>query len=299
MPARWLDLVDPSRGELLASLPVQVDPDVVEILLATPSDGIRVRPLLEGHGAYVLGVFLEALPIPDEDRVAYREVDVVATPELVLTVRKSPPDGAPWDPAPLELAEEGLDAGELLHRLVDDVADSFLDVVDAMDAEIDELEENMEEWSSDRVRRRVAGLRHDLLHARRNVSAMRSAVRRIVDGRLDVGDERLFPAAVERRFADTHETLLRAGEELDVARDLLASSRDYHQSKIAENQNEIVKTLTVIASLVLVPTLIVGFYGQNFARAFGERYWSIGVSTSLIVATTFIQLAAYRWRRWI
>jgi magnesium transporter len=297
--ARWIDLVDPTRENVHAALPVHVDPEVVEILVSAPSDGTRVRPLLESHGAYVVGVFLDAVPIPDEDRIVYREVDVVAMPELILTVRKTPPDGRPWEPTPLQSAAEEATAGELLYRLMDDVAESFVDVVDAADGEIDELEEHMEVWSSDRVRRRVAGLRQDLLRARRNVSATRAAVRRVVDRRLEVRDEQLFSEDVERALADTHETLLRAGEELDVARDLLASARDYHQAKIAESQNEVVKTLTVIASLVLVPTLIVGFYGQNFEPVFDAAYWDLGVSAGVIVMTTLMQLALFRWRRWI
>jgi magnesium transporter len=88
-------------------------------------------------------------------------------------------------------------------------------------------------------------------------------------------------------------------EELDIARDLLAGARDHLQGKIAENQNEVGKKLTVIASLVLVPSFIVGFYGQNFASEFDQRYWTIGVSTSLILVSTLIQLAIFRWRRWI
>ena len=55
----------------------------------------------------------------------------------------------------------------------------------------------------------------------------------------------------------------------------------------------------MIASLVLVPSLIVGFYGQNFAGRFGDWYWSLGVSLGLIVATTVVQLVLFRWRRWI
>jgi magnesium transporter len=297
--ARWIDLVDPTAEEVLAALPVRVDPEVIEVLASPPSDGIHARPFLESHGAYVLGVFLDALPLPDEDRVAYREVNVVAMPELLITVRKTPADGRPWEPTPLQVAEGKATAGELLYRLIDDVAESFLDVVETADDEIDELEEHMDDWSSDRVRRRLAGLRHDLLHARRNVSATRAAVRRVVDRRLEIRDEQLFPEAVERLFGDTYETLLRASEELDVARDLLASSRDFHQSKIAENQNEVAKKLTVIAALVLVPSFIVGFYGQNFAGEFGSRYWSVGVSMSLIVSSTLVQLALFRWRRWI
>jgi len=296
---RWIDLLDPSHEELLAALPAGVDPDILETLAASPG-GEHTRPLLESHGAYVLGVFLDALPLPKEDRIVYREVDVVATPDLVVTIRKSPEFGQPWDPGPLEnAAARGASVGELLFRLVDDVAASFLDVVVAVDAEIDELEDHIEDWPSQKVRKRVSALRHDLLHARRTVGAMRGAVRRIVDKRLDIGDERLFPESVERLVADTYETLFRAGEELDVTRDLLSSARDYHQSVITERQNDTIKTLTVIASLVLVPTLIVGYYGQNFESAFDESYWSIGVSSAIILASTLGQLAVFRWRRWI
>ena len=72
-------------------------------------------------------------------------------------------------------------------------------------------------------------------------------------------------------FGDTYEVLVRATEELDIARDLLAGVRDHLQSKVAEGQGDIAKKLTVIASLVLVPSLIVGFFGQNFASAFDDR----------------------------
>jgi magnesium transporter len=247
-----------------------------------------------------VGLFLDALPHGEENRVAYREVGVVATSDRLVTVRKTPADCKPWHVAPLEgPAEQGASAGELLFRVVDDAAESFLDVVDVADAEIDALEDHIDDWPSAQVRRRLGILRHDLLHARRTVGATRSAVRRIVDKRLDIGDDRLFPEPVERMFADTYETLFRAGEDLDVARDLLSSARDYHQSVIAERQNDIVKTLTVIASLVLVPSLVVGFYGQNFAGEFQRPFWTFGVSMGLIVGSTVVQLVLFRWRRWI
>jgi Mg2+ and Co2+ transporter CorA len=75
--------------------------------------------------------------------------------------------------------------------------------------------------------------------------------------------------------------------------------RDYYQAKIAEQQNEVAKILTVIASLVLVPSLIVGFYGQNFAGHFRDWYWSIGVSVGLIVVSTIVQLGLFRRRGWL
>jgi magnesium transporter len=294
--ARWTDLLDPTREELLAALPNDVDPDEVEAMLAEPLD--RPRPRLEGHPDYVFGLLVAMAAAPDGVGIENREIDFVATAERFVTVRKTPADGNPWPPECLEAVGD-LPVGELVFHLFDDVAQSALEVVDAADAAIDELEDHIEEWPSVLVRRRISALRHELIHARRTVGATRGKVRRISDKRLDTAGETLFPEDVERLFSDTYETLFRAGEELDVARDLLASSRDYHQALIAENQNEVGKKLTVIASLVLVPSFIVGFYGQNFQGVFDREFWTLGVSVGLIVASSLIQLALFRWRRWI
>jgi Mg2+ and Co2+ transporter CorA len=299
--ARWLDLVDPTRDELLATLPVPVDPEVVEALTELPGEGREPRPLFESHGTYVFGVLLAARPIPHEDRVEYLEIDVVATPTVLVTVRKTPGGGsAPFDPSALQPAlEEAAPAGVLIHRLADEVADSFVDSVDATYAEIEELEDGLDAWPPSRVRMRISALRHELLLSRRTIGSTRGAIRRVVDGRIDVGDHALFPTDIERLFAETYDTLVRTTEELDIARDLLAGVRDHHQSKITEGQGDIAKKLTVVASLVLVPSLIVGYFGQNFESAFDDAYWSVGVSSGLIFLTTLIQLAIYRWRRWI
>ena len=76
--------------------------------------------------------------------------------------------------------------------------------------------------------------------------------------------------------------------------------RDYLQGKIANDQNEVTKRLTVIASLLLVPTFIVGLYGQNF-RNIPELHWGFGYAFSwaLIIVTTIGQLAFFRWKQWI
>jgi magnesium transporter len=297
MGARWIDLVDPTRDEVEAVLPVGTDPDVLEDLLAAPRRH-EPRPLLEDHGSYVVGVFVpfatvEGQPVP-------LEVCVVATGDRLVTVRKSGPSGATFDVDTVAAADEaGRPVGELVHRLVDDVVDTYLDLLDAIFGQIDDLEDRIDELRPDVVQERHAELRRDLLNRRRTVSATRVSVRRIVDGRIEAGDPELFPLPIERMFADTYDTLVRIGEEIDVARDLLSGVRDHLQSKIAQNQNEIGKKLTVIASLVLVPSFVVGFFGQNFAGEFERGYWTIAVSTGVIVGSTLAQLALFRWRRWI
>lgn len=299
MATRWIDLLDPTADELRAALPVQVDSDVLDAL-AAPAGRREARPRVEARGAYVFGVLVAMLPLGDEHRVVRQEVDLVATPELLVTVRKTPVDGPPYDPAPIRpAAVDGVPPGVLVQRLIDDVVDTYLDLVDDTYVEIDLLEDRIDHLRPSEARLRLSELRHELLHRRRTITATRAAVRRVLDGRVDVGEHGLFPSDVERVFGDTYDTLVRVTEELDVARDLLASVRDHLQAKIAESQNEVGKKLTVIASLVLVPSLVVGFFGQNFEGEFQKGWWTLGVSTGIILVSTIVQLALFRWRRWI
>jgi len=188
----------------------------------------------------------------------------------------------------------------IAYHVFDQVAESFLDLVDALHDEIDELEDHVEEWTNERVRKRLSDLRHDLLHIRRTLAPTRDAARRVIDDRVELDDGDLFPHDVELHFGDTYDKLLRATEGLDSARDLIAGVRDYHQSKVANDQNEVMKRLTVVASILLLPTFIVGLYGQNFGHI-PELRWAqgYGFSWALIVVTTILQLLYFRRKGWI
>jgi magnesium transporter len=302
--AEWVDLLDPAERELHDALPRQIHERALELLLAPTRHDDEPRPRLEGHEHYVFGVFLVPIAVREEDRVYYQEIDVVATREKVVSVRKTPERGTPFDIGPARASvatEKDTRAGVIVYRIVDLIAEDFLDLVDALDEEIDELEDGIEQWPSAQVRARISTLRHDLLHVRRTVAPTRDAVRRVVDRRIDVGEgPEMMPRDIELDFGDAYDKLLRALDGLDLSRDLLASARDYNQAKIANDQNEVVKRLTVIASLLLLPTFIVGLYGQNF-RHIPELRWSFGYwwSWGLIIVTTALQLAFFRAAGWI
>ncbi len=134
------------------------------------------------------------------------------------------------------------------------------------------------------------------------LSPTRDAIHRVVDNRVDTEDEdeELFPHEIELHFADVYDKLLRASEALELSRDLVAGVRDYHTAKVANDQNEVMKRLTVVASILLPPTFIVGLYGQNL-RGVPEFHWAHGYlwSWSLIIVVTVGQLIFLRRKRWI
>jgi magnesium transporter len=303
MGATWIDLLDPTADDLREKAPRELEETAIEQLLAPPQHEDEPRPTLQGHGDYVFGVFLIAVAVPEQDTVYYQEIDLVITHDTLLTVRKTPPGGKPaCDLALVRKAAKPDDsAGLLAYRLLDDIAERYLDLVDSLDDEIDELEDVVEAQQADVTRARISALRHDLLHIRRTLSPMRDAVRRVIDGTVEVEEgPEVFPHEVEVAFNAAYDKFLRASDGLDLARDLLAGVRDYALAKIANDQNEVMKRLTAIASLLLLPTFIVGLYGQNF-RDIPELRWRFGYGYvwGLIIVTTALQLWWFRRKRWI
>jgi magnesium transporter len=303
MAATWIDLLDPSADELREKAPRELEETAIAQLLAPPQHGDEPRPTLQGHREYVFGVFLIAVAVPEQDSVYYQEIDLVITHDTLVTVRKTPPGGRPACDVAVVLGAAKPDdsAGLLAYRLLDDIAERYLDLVDALDEEIDELEDVVESQPAALTRARVSALRHDLLHIRRTLSPMRDSVRRVIDGtvEVEVGPE-VFPHQVEVAFNAAYDKFLRASDGLDLARDLLAGVRDYALAKIANDQNEVMKRLTAIASILLLPTYIVGLYGQNF-RNIPELRWHYGYGYvwGLIIVTTALQLWWFRRKRWI
>ena len=301
--AEWVDLIDPSADDLQSKLPLQVQESALQILLAPAGHGDEQRPTLQSHGDYIFGIFVVAIAVPKEDRVFYQEIDVVLTHEVLLTVSKTPPGEHPYDPRTVrESCLPDDEAGMMFYRLIDDIAEHYLDLVDSLDGEIDELEDTVETAPAATTRNRLGELRHDLLHIRRTLSPTRDAIRRIVDNVIEVDQgKEVFPHEVEIAFNSAYDKLLRAFDGLELSRDLIANVRDYLQSKIAVDQNEVTKTLTAIASLLLVPTFIVGVYGQNFRHHFPELAWRFGYAWSwgLIIVTTVAQLVFFRRKKWI
>jgi magnesium transporter len=292
--AEWVDLLDPTEEELRAKLPLEIHADAIERLLAPIVHDDEPRPRFEGRRTYIFGIMLA--PVCAEEEVYFQEVDLIITREALVTVRKTHQDSRA-----IELEVPAGRVGEMAAAVVDQVAERFLDAVDDLDTQVDEVDAGVDEWTASRVRGRLKTLRHEILRVRRQLGPTREALHKVVDRRVDLEGAEAIPHHIEIAFGDVYDKLLRAVDGLDLARDLLAGARDYNQAKIANDQNEVMKKLTVTASLLLVPTFIVGLYGQNFQHHFPELHWQYGYlwSWGLIIVTTLLQLWFFRRKRWI
>ena len=300
MATAWIDLEDPDAETLRATLPSNIHQVALDRILRTPRHDDEPRPRLETHDDYVFGVLV--FPLVTSDSVVYQEVDVITTIETLFTIRKTPPGhtACEFEDARDAALRDGASPGLCLYTVMNEIAERFLDVVDHFDDSIDELEDHVTVWPAAQIRDEISSIRHSILHIRRTLAPTRDAARAVLDDRVELVNQDLFPRDIELRFADAYDKLLRATDGLDLSRDLLAGVRDFHQAEVANDQNAVMKTLTVIASVLLLPTLIVGWYGQNFIHM-PELHWKYGYyySMALIVVTTLLQLWYFRRKHWI
>jgi magnesium transporter len=231
-----------------------------------------------------------------------QEIDFILTRDHLFTVSKATDGAKPFDleQTVKKANDDNATPGVCAYRLIDAMAEQYLDLVDQLDDDIDMLDDKVGTWTARQVRDRVSELRHDILHVRRALTPMRDLARSIVDERIDVGGRKsVFPREVLLQFADSYDKFLRASDSLELSRDLLGGVRDYFQSQIANDQNEVMKRLTVISAMLLAPTFIVGLYGQNLKIP--ELHWHYGYlwSWALIVVVTAAQFRYFRKKGWV
>jgi magnesium transporter len=188
----------------------------------------------------------------------------------------------------------------LLYRVLDALVDSFFPLLADMDDEIDDLEAAVVASPSDDQLQRLFSLKRQLVAMRKVITPQRdlfaSSIERISELEGFELDERDY-------FRDIYDHLIRISDLIDSYRDLLSGATDLYLSTVSNRQNDVMKQLTVIATIFLPLGFITGFFGQNFGYLVNHEitsawtFWVIGVGS--MVATCVGLLVFFRRKGWV
>jgi magnesium transporter len=290
----WVDLCQPNPDELQI---VADELGLHSLAVADATTG-RQRPKFDRYEAHdFLTVYATHLDVASAELVT-GEIAAFITSNALVTVRKD--DDFPIDDLRAhfddnaELTVYGI--GALLHGLLDYVVDGHFDTVQALDDEIESLEDLLfDERSHDKdVQRRSYALRKSLVRLRRVVLPMREVVNSLM--RRDVG---LVPAEMTPYYQDLYDHVLRATEWTESLRDLVGTIVETNLTIQGNRLNVITKKVTSWAAIIAVPTAITGFYGQNVPYpGFGQHSGFI-TSTALIVVLSLSLYVTFRRKDWL
>jgi len=186
-----------------------------------------------------------------------------------------------------------------VYRLLDALVDSMFPFLATLDDRIDDLQDQI--FSNPREQQLAAlfGLKRQLVDMRKVVSPQRDMVSAMLTGVIPVPG---MTAEGERYVRDLYDHLIRISDMVDSYRDLLSGSLDAYMSMVSNRLNDVMKQLTIIATVFLPLSFLTGFFGQNLGWLISRigslaAFLIFGIGTELLAVICLLVL--FRRRGWM
>lgn len=288
--AVWVDIEEGDEPDVQSLLaPLGIHPVAFEDMVTHVN-----RPKVDDYGAY-LYLAIHSARWEKGTRPSLREIDMLIGERFLVTFHEGATRSVTAAHAILARRPELLARGPatLLHFLLDVLVDHYLPITEEIAAEIDVLEEAL--FGDPQT-----AMNEGILRLKRGLSALRRIVGPQRDTMLALTrDEfRAIPAEVRPYLRDVYDRLARVSDLLDSFRDEIATLLELHVAVTSNRLNNVIKVLTVIATIMLPLTVITSYYGMNFRLPEFGWDWGWLYALGLLVATAVGTWWYLRRRHW-
>ena len=290
----WVDLETPSIPESL----ILSDTFAFHPLSVEDAMSARQYPKAEAYDGY-LYIILHGIAFQKEDHCfGTQDVDFFLGPNYLVTVHSgdcpSINDLREHAARNAKLFADGPVA--LFHRIVDAMVDHYRPEMDKLEDRLDGIEHEIFDTGDPQLIRQILDEKRQVASLRRIVTPQRDVIGRLARRDfVDVSSEMAF------RFRDVYDHLVRISDDALMFQDRITGMLDAHLSNVSFRLNEVMKVLTIVATIFMPPTLVVGAWGMNVPLPHfpgGEAtqfWWLAGVMIAMIAG----MLLYFRRRRWI
>ncbi|MFH1036115.1 MAG: magnesium/cobalt transporter CorA [Pseudomonadota bacterium] len=255
------------------------------------------RPKLEDYGPYVFMV-VKAL-VWDQAQAEYRpeQISLILAEHYLITFEES--HGQLFDPVARRLKEgkgrirrQGVDY--LAYCLLDAVVDSYFEVLEVLGDQLEEVEEDLLGTPGREVLGRLHQLKRRALLLRKAAWPLREVI-----SALERQEGGLVRATTRVYLRDVYDHTIQIMDAADTNRDMLAGMLDLYLSSLSNHMNEVMKVLTIIATLFIPLTFLAGLYGMNFKYMPElELPWGYPAVLLVMLASVVGMLIYFRRKKW-
>lgn len=290
----WVDFQDPSPQEIsILSNPFAFHSLAIEDCLSLELQ----HPKIDDYEDYVFLIFHAVLPDFPLDITDTVELNIFVGRNFLVTYHRTAVKSLSrvWERK--ERDERVMSRGShfLLYTLLDTLVDDYLPLLDRMDDIIDGIEREVFHNPTQETLSRIFSAKRDTLYLRRVLAPQREVLLRLSRGEFALIKE---PAYIY--FRDVYDHMVRVIDANDALRDLVNGALDTYLSVFSNRMNEVMKTLTIVATVILPLSLIAGIYGMNF-QFMPELNWRYGyfavLGIMLVVGAGM--LLYFRRRGWL
>jgi magnesium transporter len=256
------------------------------------------RPKIEDYDDYLYIVLKTIRQGSQTEEMAVNQISLILGPNYVLSFQEG--DDNLFGPvrdrlvaAKGRLRKTGADF--LAYSLIDLIVDHYFVVLDALEERIGVLEDEVVSQATPRTLREVHRFKNDMIILRKSLWPLREVI-----ARLERRESPLIQDATTVYLKDVYDHTIIAIETVETYRDILSGMLDIYLSSVSNRLNQVMKVLTIIATIFMPLTFIVGLYGMNF-KNMPELEWRYGYVTVLgcMALVVVSMLVIFRRKKWI
>jgi magnesium transporter len=290
----WINLNGLERPDLVQGLAALygIHPLTAEDILDTGQ-----RPKAEEFGEYLF-VVLKAIRGGNREETDFEQISLIIMEDTVLTFQEVPGDSFNGIRRRI-LNNAGrsrrMGADHLAYVLMDAIVDEYFLVLDQLGNGIEEFENRALDERDDQFIPDLQKVKQRLLRLRRVVWPEREGVALLQRMDTPLLNRELMPF-----LKDLQDNLIQAGETVETYRELLAGVLEINLSSVSNRMNKVMKVLTIISTIFIPLTFIVGVYGMNFAHMPELEYrYAYPLTWAVMVLIAGGMLVFFKRRRWI
>jgi magnesium transporter len=248
---------------------------------------------VEEQGDYIF-VVVKLIELTADEELHIGDTNLFVGKDYIISVDESGCRSLPGIVDRTKQATKDLRSDQALYRVVDEVVDSYLPVMDHFNDKIDVLEDEVLDNPNPEMLQKIFSLKRKLIDLRRILTNMRD-----VAGHLQRTESQLIGRDMAPFLRDVYDHVARNLDMIETQRDLVNGSMDIYLSSVANRTNQVMKVLTVMGTVTLPALVISSFYGMNIKPLpWAESPYALLIVGGMIVGTSVLLIVLLKKFNW-
>ncbi len=258
----------------------------------------RQRPKAEDFGRYFYVVLRSLTYEPSQEELVEDQISLLIGPDYVISFQEEP--GDEFDPVRDRIASGRFQlkkrkADFLAYSLIDAVVDNYFLILEIIGEKIEWLEDELLNHPSRDTLQSIHQLKTNLIQLRKSVWPLREVI-----GRLQRSESNLLRKSTTIYLKDVYDHTIEVIDTIETYRDMVSAMLDIYLSNLSNKMNEVMKMLTVIATIFIPLTFIAGVYGMNFEYMPELKWrWGYFIIWGIMMVIGFGMVFYFRRKKWL
>ena len=256
------------------------------------------RPKIEDFGDYIFVILKMLYHDEKEQEIKAEQVSLILGSNFVISFQET--EGDIFNPIRDKIRTgkgriRKMKADYLAYILIDTIIDEYFLILEKLGEDTESIEDEVVEGPTVKTLHRLHNLKREILFLRKSVWPLREVINNI-----QRSESNLVHKSTGIYLRDAYDHTIQIIDSIETFRDLLAGILDIYLSTISNRMNEIMKVLTIIATIFIPLTFITGVFGMNFRSMFGlDQEWGYPVTLFAMFFLAVLMIAYFRRKKWL